>query len=240
MISLAVPAAGWVVASHPEITPPSNFHQLRDTTLYGGRGFNILEGGRGSDLLHLGPDGGRADGREGFDTVVIAGQQADFAIAMEGAMVILEDKESDAHYTLANVEHICFDDSSFVAPLSTDHIAVMRLHDMLRDQALDPMELAEWSAKIEGRDMSLSELAAVIMKEAGNDHRASHAPDFDALVTRAYHVAFGRDASAYEHNHWHSRLERADMTVSDFAAHFTQAGMAEFNSTSMLDHAFWI
>jgi hypothetical protein len=27
-----VPAAGWVVQDHPEITPPSNFHQLRDTT----------------------------------------------------------------------------------------------------------------------------------------------------------------------------------------------------------------
>jgi hypothetical protein len=29
---VAVPAAGWVVVDHPEITPPSNFHQLRDTT----------------------------------------------------------------------------------------------------------------------------------------------------------------------------------------------------------------
>ena len=29
---MAVPAAGWVVVDHPEITPPSNFHQLRDTT----------------------------------------------------------------------------------------------------------------------------------------------------------------------------------------------------------------
>jgi len=33
VISLAVPAAGWVVATHPEITPPSNFQQLRDTTV---------------------------------------------------------------------------------------------------------------------------------------------------------------------------------------------------------------
>ena len=33
MISLAVPAAGWVVLIHPEITPTSNFHQLRDTTV---------------------------------------------------------------------------------------------------------------------------------------------------------------------------------------------------------------
>jgi len=32
VISLAVLAAGWVVASHPEITPPSNFHHFRDTT----------------------------------------------------------------------------------------------------------------------------------------------------------------------------------------------------------------
>jgi hypothetical protein len=32
VISLAVVAAGWVVASHPEITPPSNFHHFRDTT----------------------------------------------------------------------------------------------------------------------------------------------------------------------------------------------------------------
>ncbi|WP_454283261.1 hypothetical protein, partial [Roseovarius sp. MBR-79] len=31
-ISLAVPAAGWVGFVHPEITPPSNFHHLRDTT----------------------------------------------------------------------------------------------------------------------------------------------------------------------------------------------------------------
>jgi hypothetical protein len=28
-----VPAAGWVGLDHPEITPPSNFHQTRDTTL---------------------------------------------------------------------------------------------------------------------------------------------------------------------------------------------------------------
>jgi len=30
---LAVPTAVWVGLVHPEITPPSNFHQLRDTTL---------------------------------------------------------------------------------------------------------------------------------------------------------------------------------------------------------------
>ena len=33
MISLAVAAAGWVGLVHPEITPPSNFHHLRDTTV---------------------------------------------------------------------------------------------------------------------------------------------------------------------------------------------------------------
>ncbi|MDN2583881.1 DEAD/DEAH box helicase, partial [Aquibium sp. ELW1220] len=32
VISLAVSAAGWVGFVHPEITPPSNFHHLRDTT----------------------------------------------------------------------------------------------------------------------------------------------------------------------------------------------------------------
>ncbi|MEQ3680528.1 hypothetical protein, partial [Pseudophaeobacter sp.] len=32
VISLAVAAAGWVGSVHPEITPPSNFHHLRDTT----------------------------------------------------------------------------------------------------------------------------------------------------------------------------------------------------------------
>ena len=35
MISLAVAAAGSVGSSHPEITPPSNFHHRRDTTLVG-------------------------------------------------------------------------------------------------------------------------------------------------------------------------------------------------------------
>jgi hypothetical protein len=29
---MAVPAAVWVVSVHPEITPSSNFYQLRDTT----------------------------------------------------------------------------------------------------------------------------------------------------------------------------------------------------------------
>ncbi|WP_273069954.1 hypothetical protein, partial [Thioclava marina] len=33
VISLAVLAAGWVGSSHPEITPPNNFHHPRDTTL---------------------------------------------------------------------------------------------------------------------------------------------------------------------------------------------------------------
>jgi DNA-binding transcriptional ArsR family regulator len=32
VISLAVAAAGWVGSSHPEITQPSNFYHLRDTT----------------------------------------------------------------------------------------------------------------------------------------------------------------------------------------------------------------
>ena len=35
-----MPAAGWVVLGHPEITPPSNFYQLRDTTAGGGLVFN--------------------------------------------------------------------------------------------------------------------------------------------------------------------------------------------------------
>jgi len=34
VISLAVAAAGWVGSVHPEITPPENFHHLRDTTLW--------------------------------------------------------------------------------------------------------------------------------------------------------------------------------------------------------------
>jgi hypothetical protein len=32
VISLAVAAADWVGLVHPEITPPSNFHHIRDTT----------------------------------------------------------------------------------------------------------------------------------------------------------------------------------------------------------------
>jgi len=32
VISLAVAAAGWVGSSHPEITPTSNSHHLRNTT----------------------------------------------------------------------------------------------------------------------------------------------------------------------------------------------------------------
>jgi hypothetical protein len=32
VISLAVAAADWVGLVHPEITPSSNFHHLRDTT----------------------------------------------------------------------------------------------------------------------------------------------------------------------------------------------------------------
>ncbi|MBW6507886.1 MAG: hypothetical protein K0B00_14245, partial [Rhodobacteraceae bacterium] len=38
VISLAVAAAGWVGLVHPEITPPSNFHHLRDTTRAGAAG----------------------------------------------------------------------------------------------------------------------------------------------------------------------------------------------------------
>ena len=33
VISLAVPAAGWVGSSHPEIAPPNNFHHFRDMTI---------------------------------------------------------------------------------------------------------------------------------------------------------------------------------------------------------------
>ena len=44
-ISLAVAAAGWVVASHPEITPPSNFHHFRDTTMFTARVFFLTAGG---------------------------------------------------------------------------------------------------------------------------------------------------------------------------------------------------
>jgi len=45
VISLAVAAAGWVGVSsvHPEITPPSNFHQLRDTTQQAAADFLGLE-----------------------------------------------------------------------------------------------------------------------------------------------------------------------------------------------------
>jgi hypothetical protein len=37
VISFAVAAADWVGLVHPEITPPSNFHHLRDTTGYHAR-----------------------------------------------------------------------------------------------------------------------------------------------------------------------------------------------------------
>jgi len=43
-LSLAVPAAGWVVQDHPEITPPSNFHQTPDTTRAEHRNYWALSG----------------------------------------------------------------------------------------------------------------------------------------------------------------------------------------------------
>jgi len=50
---VAVPTAVWVGLVHPEITPPSNFHQLRDTTAATGRilGAAIL-GIEGDEAIH--------------------------------------------------------------------------------------------------------------------------------------------------------------------------------------------
>ncbi|MDZ4093473.1 MAG: hypothetical protein U1D35_01015, partial [Paracoccaceae bacterium] len=41
-ISLAVAAAGWVGSSHPEITPPANFHHLHDTTKRSAQSYCII------------------------------------------------------------------------------------------------------------------------------------------------------------------------------------------------------
>ena len=207
--------------------------------LFGGRGFNILEGRGGNDVLHPGPDGGKVDGGEGFDTVVIAGNREDFLIEIDGSTIILEADGGDAHYTLINVEHIRFDDASFVIPSSAEQLAILRLYAKLDDRHPDPSDLAHWSALVEQEGVTLSDLASIMM--AGSDQAdLPQIPAFDELVTRAYHVSFGRDACAYEHNHWHSRLERADMTVPDFVAHFTQAGMAAFSLNNISDHVFWM
>jgi hypothetical protein len=48
VISLAVGAAGWVGATHPEITPPSNFHHFRDTTMIDGTIVKVHRHGQGA------------------------------------------------------------------------------------------------------------------------------------------------------------------------------------------------
>lgn len=207
--------------------------------LFGGRGFNILEGRGGNDVLHPGPDGGKVDGGEGFDTVVIAGNREDFLIEIDGSTIILEADGGDAHYTLINVEHIRFDDASFVIPSSAEQLAVTRLHDMLQDQAPDPMNLADWSALLQGGSVSLLDLARKISPDA------MEAPDpvvmaFDGIVERAYQTAFAREANQQEHAYWTDRLERGDLTAPDLFAHFAAASVDGFEPGHFTDYAFWV
>lgn len=208
--------------------------------LFGGRGFNILEGRGGDDILLPGPDGGRVDGGAGFDTLVIQGARADFDLRESGSWIIITGRGGGPRYEATSVEHIRFEDASLVLPTNATHLAVMRLYETLLDRAADANGLAAWSGLVEAGALTLAGVASALKssQEFATGPASLSTQDF---VLRAYETALGRQPDASEVSSWMSLIARDGLCVSRVAAHFAEAELpASFEAAAIAEHGYWI
>jgi Ca2+-binding RTX toxin-like protein len=82
--------------------------------LFGDAGDDVLDGGAGNDTLHADSGNDTLFGGAGQDTAVLTGQSADYTLAVEGTLILLQGKDQVTR--ISGVEILQFDDETRATP----------------------------------------------------------------------------------------------------------------------------
>ncbi|MEP6790257.1 MAG: DUF4214 domain-containing protein [Ramlibacter sp.] len=219
-----------------------------DDTLDGEGGNDILLGGDGNDHFHVGAGSGLVaiDGGAGDDTVVFAGQRADYRIGdAHGEVTVSRLADPASVITLAGVERVEFSDAALEAraasapAFQTEGVSgqALRLYKAALDRLPDASGLA-FQAKALQDGQSLSDVAQHFMASPEFNARFG-SPQDSEFVNLLYHNVLDRDADAPGMAYYVDKLashsaSRADVLVGFSESPENQATVVGLGQTTAL------
>lgn len=194
---------------------------------------SIVESGAGGDLIHGGAGDDRISGGDGIDTLVVAGEAAQYKLAPGAHGWVLD---GDGRDSLDGVERLRFADTSMA--LDVDGVAgqVYRLYQAAFDRAPDVQGLGYW---IDAGDRGVS-LAAVAQGFIDSMEFSSSYGQLDnmAFVTRLYLNVLGRQPDAGGLAYHLDLLERGVTRRNETLLAFSESGENQQALASVIGNGF--
>jgi hypothetical protein len=149
------------------------------------------------------------DGKEGIDTAVYSGARANFTVTKDVyGYSVVDNKGSNGHDTLVNVERVQFADGKWLA-LDIDGSAgqVYRLYQAAFDRVPDPSGYAFWLNAMD-KGFTLKQISDYVLanKEATDIYMAN--PSNEYFITQLYHHVLHREPEGSGYQWWIDNMEK--------------------------------
>jgi hypothetical protein len=199
-------------------------------TLKGGGGALSLDAGTGNDTITLVGGGQTVVGGDGIDTLVVAGNRADYTLSRDGFPTLKH--KTDAAVQFTGVERIAYADVTLA--LDTDGVAgqAYRLYKAAFGRAPDADGLGFWISKMD-QGTSLNAVAAAFAQSA--EFKQAYASDLShtELITGFYHNILGRAPDAAGLRYWVDTLDQKIASMPEVLAYIS-GSEENFKATASL------
>ena len=182
-------------------------------TLTGNAANNRIVSGGGSDTV---------DGGAGFDTLVVSGAKASFAIQKTGDVVSAKNAGSGDNLAITNVERIQFSDSVVGFDINGNAGQTYRLYQAAFDRKPDLGGLGYWISEMD-KGASLQKVAIGFTQSAEFQTLYGVNPSNATLLTNIYKNVLHREADPGGYDYWFKELSSGRISAADTLASFADS-----------------
>lgn len=212
---------------------------LGNDTIDAGAGSDTILGGAGDDSISGGAGDDSIYGGQGDDTVVFDGNQDDYTVSQDGAIVTVVNNETGETDSLVNAENLEFGDGTQAIEYSDSITKLATLYEQVLGRQADLDGLQYWADELD----SGVALGKVAMNMIASDE-AKESFDFNDMVIdlsdqqqvegavgQLYESVLGREADDAGLDYWVGEVVEGGKSLEDVANGF--AGSDELQSNEV-------
>lgn len=207
-------------------------------TIIGNSAANSLHGNGGNDILDGGGGNDALNGGAGMDTGVYSGLFRSYGASLNDASGTVSGGVEGGTDTLASVEHIEFQDGTFVFDPNGAAAQVTRLYDTVLHRIPDQAGLDLWVDSMEARGVTFKAVATAFLNSAEFQAATGHLSNAD-YVEFLYQSALGRASDAAGKAHWVGQLESGAMDRADILIGFSESPEHRNLTATLVEQGFF-
>jgi len=198
----------------------------------GGGGKLSVFAGAGNDVITMLSDHHKVDGGTGTDTVVFAGNKAQYTVTQaDGKLTVASSGGADV---LSNVERLQFADGAVAYDIDGNAGQAWRMYRAAFDRTPDNPGLGYWIKALDGH-VTLHGLAESFIKSTEFAQRYGDNPSNAAFVARLYNNVLHREAEQEGFNYWVDVLERGEQRAN-VLANFSESAENRAQVVGSIEH----